>query len=227
MLEQAAHAAEQQAPRCSGCASRSPGGQHRRSAATGRTMQARSLEAALSDQRGRWLLDLIEARALLRALARAAGRWDAARVAWRPCERTCAASRGRREAYLEGTHRLIDPETTLARVMPLAARMGITRVAVLTGLDVIGIPVVAAVAAEFPFDRRAPGQGRHACGREGVGGHGGGGDIPRREHRLPICAWPRSRELRHGRGRDPRRLPSVAGANAADDDQRLLWIAAR
>ena len=29
--------------------------------------------------------------------------------------------------------------------MPLAARMGITRIAVLTGLDSIGIPVVAAV----------------------------------------------------------------------------------
>jgi len=46
--------------------------------------------------------------------------------------------------YRDGTHRLADPDTTLARVMPLAARMGITRVAVLTGLDVIGIPVVAA-----------------------------------------------------------------------------------
>jgi ribosomal protein S12 methylthiotransferase accessory factor len=34
---------------------------------------------------------------------------------------------------------------TLARVGPLAARFGVTRLAVLTGLDVIGIPVVAAV----------------------------------------------------------------------------------
>jgi ribosomal protein S12 methylthiotransferase accessory factor len=33
---------------------------------------------------------------------------------------------------------------TLARVLPLAPRMGITRVAVLTGLDVLGIPVAAA-----------------------------------------------------------------------------------
>src|ERR1700748_1478781 len=46
--------------------------------------------------------------------------------------------------FRAGTHRTQDPEATLARVMPLAARMGITRVAVLTGLDVIGIPVVAA-----------------------------------------------------------------------------------
>jgi YcaO-like protein with predicted kinase domain len=47
--------------------------------------------------------------------------------------------------FRDGTHRVVDPEATLARVMPLAARMGITRVAVLTGLDSIGIPVAAAV----------------------------------------------------------------------------------
>src|SRR5690349_4818423 len=47
--------------------------------------------------------------------------------------------------FRAGTHRTRDPATTLAHVLPLAPRMGITRVAVLTGLDVIGIPVVAAV----------------------------------------------------------------------------------
>lgn len=40
---------------------------------------------------------------------------------------------------------MVDPAATLARVLPLAPRMGITRVAVLTGLDVLKIPVVAAV----------------------------------------------------------------------------------
>jgi YcaO-like protein with predicted kinase domain len=47
--------------------------------------------------------------------------------------------------FRDGTHRIVEPEATLARVLPLAQRMGITRVAVLTGLDRIGIPVVAAV----------------------------------------------------------------------------------
>src|SRR5437879_1103477 len=46
--------------------------------------------------------------------------------------------------YHDGTHRVVDPTTTLSRVMPHASRMGITRIAVLTGLDVIGIPVAAA-----------------------------------------------------------------------------------
>jgi ribosomal protein S12 methylthiotransferase accessory factor len=44
-----------------------------------------------------------------------------------------------------GTHRTTDPDATLARVLPTAARMGITRIGVLTGLDIIGIPVAAAV----------------------------------------------------------------------------------
>src|SRR5580698_8659826 len=47
--------------------------------------------------------------------------------------------------FRAGTHRVVDPVATLARVLPLAPRMGITRVAVLTGLDVLGIPVVAAM----------------------------------------------------------------------------------
>ena len=47
--------------------------------------------------------------------------------------------------FRNGTHRTIDPAATLARVVPLAPRMGITRIAVLTGLDVLGIPVAAAV----------------------------------------------------------------------------------
>ena len=39
---------------------------------------------------------------------------------------------------------MVDPTQTLARVQPALRSCGITRVAVLTGLDVIGIPVVAA-----------------------------------------------------------------------------------
>jgi YcaO-like protein with predicted kinase domain len=47
--------------------------------------------------------------------------------------------------YLAGTHRITDPDATLASVLPFSRRMGITRIAVLTGLDVLGIPVAAAV----------------------------------------------------------------------------------
>ena len=45
--------------------------------------------------------------------------------------------------FTRGTHRVSSPEETRARVLPLLPPLGITRVANITGLDVIGIPVVA------------------------------------------------------------------------------------
>ncbi len=47
-----------------------------------------------------------------------------------------------RKAYILGTHRTVPPAETLARLTPLLPQMGITRVANITGLDFIGIPVV-------------------------------------------------------------------------------------
>jgi ribosomal protein S12 methylthiotransferase accessory factor len=43
-----------------------------------------------------------------------------------------------------GTHRSVAPEDTLRRIEPLLEEMGITRVADITGLDCVGIPVMAA-----------------------------------------------------------------------------------
>jgi len=44
--------------------------------------------------------------------------------------------------FATGTHRLVSPAETVARVRPFLPVMGITRVANVTGLDSIGIPVV-------------------------------------------------------------------------------------
>jgi ribosomal protein S12 methylthiotransferase accessory factor len=44
-----------------------------------------------------------------------------------------------------GTHRVCPPEETLARVLPLLPRMGITRVAEVTQLDDLGVPVFQAI----------------------------------------------------------------------------------
>jgi YcaO-like protein with predicted kinase domain len=49
------------------------------------------------------------------------------------------------KAYRAGTHRLVSPQETLERVRPFMASMGITRIADVTGLDCIGIPVVMVV----------------------------------------------------------------------------------
>ncbi|MDJ0946698.1 MAG: YcaO-like family protein [Kiloniellales bacterium] len=46
------------------------------------------------------------------------------------------------KGYRESTHRLVPPEKTLERVLPFVPVMGITRIANVTGLDTIGIPVV-------------------------------------------------------------------------------------
>jgi ribosomal protein S12 methylthiotransferase accessory factor len=47
--------------------------------------------------------------------------------------------------YRDGTHRLVSPRETLARVRPFLPTMGITRIAVVIGLDTIGIPVVMTI----------------------------------------------------------------------------------
>lgn len=44
--------------------------------------------------------------------------------------------------YTAGTHRCVSPEETLAKVQPWMPAMGITRIANITGLDVLGVPVV-------------------------------------------------------------------------------------
>ena len=48
------------------------------------------------------------------------------------------------KGYYLGTHRAVAPEETLARLRPLLPPLGITRLANITGLDRIGIPVVVA-----------------------------------------------------------------------------------
>jgi ribosomal protein S12 methylthiotransferase accessory factor len=46
------------------------------------------------------------------------------------------------KAYRRGTHRTVAPAVTLARLQPHLEDMGITRIANVTGLDRIGVPVV-------------------------------------------------------------------------------------
>ena len=50
-----------------------------------------------------------------------------------------------RKGYAAGTHRLISPEETWGRISPHFAAIGITRCAVVTGLDRLGVPVSCAV----------------------------------------------------------------------------------
>jgi putative methanogenesis marker protein 1 len=49
------------------------------------------------------------------------------------------------KGYMEGTHRAVPPEETFARVDPKLPAAGVTRVADITGLDRIGIPVFSSI----------------------------------------------------------------------------------
>lgn len=49
------------------------------------------------------------------------------------------------KGYRYGTDRLVPPSETLERIRPTLSRIGLTRIANVTGLDVIGVPVVMSV----------------------------------------------------------------------------------
>ena len=49
------------------------------------------------------------------------------------------------KGYKKGTHRAVPPEETLARIEPKMPTAGVTRVADITGLDRIGIPVFSSI----------------------------------------------------------------------------------
>jgi YcaO-like protein with predicted kinase domain len=53
-----------------------------------------------------------------------------------------ASDGGGIKRFREGTHRTVSPDETVARLQPLLPALGITRVANVTGLDRIGVPVV-------------------------------------------------------------------------------------
>jgi len=55
---------------------------------------------------------------------------------------TPGADRPALKGFRDGTHRLVSPDETVARARPFLPEMGITRIANVTGLDRIGIPVV-------------------------------------------------------------------------------------
>ncbi len=125
--------------------------------------------------------------------------------------------------YLTGTHRIIDPDATLASVLPLARHMGITRIAVLTGLDVLGIPVAAAVRPNSRSIAVHQGKGvtlsaaKASALMEAVETHHA--ETMALPLRLASFA-----ELAPDAA-DPMLLPRCAGREAGDE--RLLWVEAQ
>lgn len=124
--------------------------------------------------------------------------------------------------FRAGTHRTTDPSATLARVLPLASRMGITRVGVLTGLDVIGIPVVAAVRPNSRSIAVHQGKGVTLAAAKASGVMEAVETFHAENMALPLRLASHT-ELPGAI--DPAMLPRSSGNVVGD--QRLLWVQAR
>lgn len=61
--------------------------------------------------------------------------------------------------FIAGTHRLVSPDATVARVTPYLPAMGITRIADVTGLDTLGVPVVMVTRPKARSISVSPGKG--------------------------------------------------------------------
>lgn len=125
--------------------------------------------------------------------------------------------------YILGTHRTVRPEDTLAAIAPLAKAMGITRVANITGLDVIGIPVVAVMRPNSRSVSVAQGKGLDLTSAKVSGLMESIENFHAERIRAPLelASW---EDLR-------KRVPVVdltgmprAAGGAFDPKARILWI---
>ncbi|MEM7222022.1 MAG: YcaO-like family protein [Pseudomonadota bacterium] len=130
------------------------------------------------------------------------------------------------KAYRTGTHRIVSPAETIARLQPHLKPMGITRVANVTGLDRIGIPVVMVTRPNSRSVAVSQGKGldleaakASALMESAETWHG-------ERIALPLLYGSHKDLCRSHRLVDPESLPQVQGG-AYRPDRRLLWIEAR
>ena len=129
--------------------------------------------------------------------------------------------------YRDGTHRLVPPRETLARVRPFLPAMGITRIAVVTGLDTIGIPVAMAIRPNSRSLAVAQGKGwdldaaKASAVMESIESH-------HAEHiQLPLkLASGREMQASGERVVDASLLPAAIGGRY-HPDLPLLWVEGR
>lgn len=128
--------------------------------------------------------------------------------------------------YREGTHRTDLPARTLARVRPHMAGMGITRIANLTGLDRLGIPVVGVFRPNSKSVAVAQGKGLHLDAAKASGLM----EAVEGFHAETIAASPRIASpdaLRRNQALiDLSRLPRTSKGELPPD-QSIPWIGAR
>ena len=128
--------------------------------------------------------------------------------------------------YFDGTHRSLSPEATLERVKPMMARMGITRIANITGLDVIGVPVVAVMRPNSRSVAVSQGKGLDLTAAKVSGLMESVENFHAENIRAPL-RYASAEELgRRDRVIDVASLPRVDGG-AFDPGARCLWLLGR
>ncbi len=130
------------------------------------------------------------------------------------------------KGFWRGTHRAVAPEETLMQVTPFLEGFGITRVANVTGLDTIGIPVVMVCRPNARSLSVSQGKGLTLAAAKASG------ILESIElwHAERICLplrWASAREMRRRhRVVDVERLPSIRDSRFREDHM-LLWIEGR
>lgn len=128
--------------------------------------------------------------------------------------------------FRDGTHRAVSPGETLARLRPHLAEMGITRIANVTGLDRIGIPVVTVTRPNARSVAVAQGKGatleaaKASAVMEAVETH----HAERVDLPLMFCSWAELAERHPVVPVD--RLPEIRDSRFRPD-LRTLWVEGR
>jgi YcaO-like protein with predicted kinase domain len=132
----------------------------------------------------------------------------------------------RPKLYRSGTHRTVSPQETLTRMRPLMPVLGVTRIADVTGLDCIGVPVALAVRPNARSIAVSAGKGldlvaaKVSALMEAIEGW-------HAEHILAPLLLASHREIRFGRRLvNLQRLPQRTGGEL-HEHVRMLWIEGR
>ena len=127
------------------------------------------------------------------------------------------------KAYQHDTHRLRDPEQTLAIVRPYLKHMGITRIANLTGLDRVGLPTVMVTRPNSRSVAVSLGKGLSLSAAQASGVMEAIESWHAERIELPLRLVSHSDLAETDHVVDVSRLPQVTGGRF-DPDARILWV---
>jgi YcaO-like protein with predicted kinase domain len=130
------------------------------------------------------------------------------------------------KGYRLGSHRTADPEETLDRVRPYMADMGITRIANVTGLDSLGIPVVVVARPNSRNLAVAQGKGPSLAAAQASGLMESVEFYHAERIALPLRLATYRDLAAHHAVVDPHQLPRIA-TRPFEPTMRLLWVAGR